>query len=31
MEEVSAVKEVSAEAVEHNNNAVTVVRTCVSR
>lgn len=29
--EVSAVLEVSAEAVEHNNNAVTVVRTCVSR
>ena len=28
--EVSAVLEVSAEAVEHNN-AVTVVRTCVSR
>ena len=27
---VSAVLEVSAEAVEHNNNAVTVVRTCVS-
>ena len=31
VEEVSAVLEVSAEAVEHNNNAVTVVRTCVSR
>ena len=29
--EVSAVLEVSAEAVEHNNNAVTVVRTCASR